>query len=361
MLRKRIPLFVLVLAVVAGISARADQLDDYIKAEMEKQHIPGLSIAIVRDGKVVRAQGYGLANVELNVAATPETVYRIGSVSKQFIASGVMLLVEEGKVSLDDRVGKYLEAAPDTWKEITIRHLLSHTSGLARESPAFHPYKDQSNAEIIKAAYGLPLSFVTGSKWEYSNLGYFVLAEIISKASGQPWGQYINERVFKPLGMTATHTISLKEVVPNRASGYDWSKPKAENADILIALRPSGAFDSTVLDLAKWDAALYSDRILKQAAREQMWKAVAETTRKNTAGRFTSYGFGWFIDQVNGHTVVYHGGSQPGFRADFERFVNDKLTIIVLANSDQAKPEAIARGVAALYISALATGASPAR
>jgi len=361
MLRKRNPLLGLILIAAAAISAQADQLDDYIKAEMDKQHIPGLSLAIVRDGKVVRAQGYGLANVELNVPATAETVYRIGSVSKQFIASGIMLLVEEGKVSLDDRVGKYLEGTPETWKEITVRHLLSHTSGLARESPAFHPYKDQSNAEIIKAAYALPLLFATGSKWEYSNLGYFTLAEIISKASGQPWQQYISERVFKPLGMTATHTISLKEVVANRASGYDWSKPKVENADILIALRPSGAFDSTVLDLAKWDAALYSDRILKQASREQMWKPLAETTRKNEDGRPTSYGFGWFIDRLDGHTVVFHGGSQPGFRAEFERFVDDKLTIIILTNSDQAKPEGIARRVAAFYVSGLTKPANPAR
>ena len=361
MFKRRIPLFGLILIVAAAISARADQLDDYIKAEMEKQHIPGLSIAVVRDGKVIRAQGYGVANVELAVPATPETVFRIGSVSKQFIASGIMLLVQEGKVSLDDKVGKHLEGTPESWKEITIRHLLSHTSGLARESPAFNPLKNQSNAEIVKASYGLPLLFATGSKWEYSNLGYFILAEIISKASGQPWGQYIAERVFQPLSMTATRTISLKEVVPNRASGYDWSKPKVENADILIALRPSGAFDSTVLDLAKWDAALYSDQILKQAMREQMWKPIAETTRKNPDGRYTSYGFGWFIDQVNGHTVVFHGGSQPGFRAEFERFVDDKLTIIILTNSDQAKPEAIARRVAAFYISGLEKAASPAR
>ncbi|MFY9608159.1 MAG: serine hydrolase domain-containing protein [Blastocatellia bacterium] len=361
MLKKRIPLLSLVVIVAAAINARADQLDDYIKAEMEKQRIPGLSIAVVRDGKVIRAQGYGLANVELNVPATPETVYRIGSISKPIIATGIMLLVQEGKISIDDKVGKHLEGTPDTWKEITVRHLLSHTSGLIRESPGFHPYKDQSNAEVIKAAYGSPLSYATGSKWEYSNLGYFILAEIISKASGQPWGQYLAQRVFQSLGMTATHTISLKEIVPNRASGYDWSKPKVENADILIALRPSGAFDSTVLDLAKWDAALYSDQILKQAMREQMWKAVAETTRKAEDGRNTSYGFGWFIHQVNGHRVVYHGGSQPGFRAAFERYVDDKVTVMVLTNSDQAKPEGIARRIAAFYIPDMVKAASPAR
>lgn len=360
MLSKRNPLLAVILIVVATTIARADQLDDYVKAEMDKQHIPGLSIAIVRDGKVIRAQGYGLANVELNVPATADTVFRIGSVSKQFIASEIMLLVEEGKVSLDERVGKYLEGTPETWKEITVRHLLSHTSGLARESPGFDPYKKQSNAQIIKAAYGLPLLFPTGSKWEYSNLGYFTLAEIISTASGQPWEQYIDERVFKRLGMSATHTISLKEVIPNRAAGYDWSKPKVENADILIALRPSGAFDSTVIDLAKWDAALYSDQVLKKESRELMWRPVAETTRKNQEGRASSYGFGWFVDRLNGHLVVYHGGSQPGFRADFERFLDDKLTVIILTNSDQAQPEVIARRVAALYVAGLAKTANAA-
>ncbi|HSF24616.1 MAG TPA: serine hydrolase domain-containing protein [Blastocatellia bacterium] len=360
MFKKRIP-FLSLLLIVASINARADQLDDYIKAEMEKQRIPGLSIAVVRDGKVIRAQGYGLANVELNVAATPETVYRIGSISKPLIATGIMLLVQDGKVGLDDKVGKFFEGTPESWKEITIRHLLSHTAGLIRESPGFHPYKDQSNAEVIKAAYGSPLSYATGSKWEYSNLGYFILAEIISKVSGQPWGQYLADRVFQPLGMTATRTISLKEVVPNRASGYDWSNPKVQNAAILIALRPSGAFDSTVLDLAKWDAALYSDQILKQATRELMWKAAAETTRKAEDGRNTSYGFGWFVHQVNGRRVVYHGGSQSGFRADLERFVDDKLTVIVLTNSDQAKPEGIARRIAAFYLPDLVKTANPAR
>lgn len=358
---KRIPLLSLVLILAVAINARADQLDDYINAEMEKQRIPGLSMAVVRNGKVIRAQGYGLANVELNVAAKPETVYRIGSISKPFIANGILLLVQEGKVSLEDRVGKYLEGTPDSWKGVTVRHLLTHTSGINRESPGFHPFKDQSNAEVIKAAYGLPLSFPTGSKWEYSNLGYFILAEIITRASGQPWDEFIATRVFKPLGMTSTQTISLKRVVPNRASGYDWSKPQVENADILIALRPSGAFDSTVLDLAKWDGALYTDQLLRDSTRDEMWKPLAETTRKADDGRNTSYGLGWFIHRVNGHRVVYHGGSQSGFRAAFERYVDDKLTVIILTNCNQARPEVIARAVAAFFVSDLVKAASPAR
>ncbi|HEY7546008.1 MAG TPA: serine hydrolase domain-containing protein, partial [Blastocatellia bacterium] len=166
-------LSLLLALLVSATAVRADPIDDYIKTEMKKQRIPGVSVAVVRNGsEVLKARGYGLANVELGVAASPDTVYRIGSVSKQFIAAGIMLLVEEGKLRLDDPVSKYLEGTPDTWKNITLRHLLSHTSGLVREAPGFDPLKIQSDFDVIKTAYPLPLRFVTGEKWEYSNLGY---------------------------------------------------------------------------------------------------------------------------------------------------------------------------------------------
>ena len=134
---KRNSLLALVMLLALTVAARADKVDEYVKAEMKKQHIPGVSIAVVKDGKVIKAEGYGLANVELNVPARADTVYKIGSVSKQFIASGIMLLAEDQKLSLDDRISKYLEGTPDTWKDIPIRHLLTHTSGIVREAPGF--------------------------------------------------------------------------------------------------------------------------------------------------------------------------------------------------------------------------------
>ena len=345
---KRTSFLALALILTAAVAARADKVDDYLKAEMQKQHIPGISIAVLKDGKIIKTEGYGLANVELNVPAKPDTVYKIGSVSKQFIASGIMLLIEDGKVSLDDKISKFLDGTPDTWKEITVRHLLTHTSGIVREAPGFDPLKIQNDADVIKTAYPLPLRFAPGEKWEYCNVGYFTFAEIIRKVTGKPWGDYLKERVFAPLEMNATRTTNMTELVENRANGYRWRNGKLENSDIYFALRPSGAFLSTVLDLAKWDAALYTDKILKQSFREMMWTPV-----KLNTGATQPYGFGWELEPVNGHRRVNHGGSLPGFRAQLARFVDDKLTVIILTNSDNANPSPLALGVAALYIPGL--------
>ena len=142
--------------LTAAPSAHADRVDDYIRARMRWEHIPGLSLAVIKDGKVVRAKGYGLANVETNTPATPETVYKIGSVSKQFLAAGILILLQEGKVRLDDRVATYVDGTPDAWKGITIRRLLTHTSGLVREPPGFDPFKVQPDADVIKTAFPFP-------------------------------------------------------------------------------------------------------------------------------------------------------------------------------------------------------------
>lgn len=342
---KRTSLFALLLLLTATIAVRADKVDDFVKSEMQRQHIAGLSVAVVKDGKIIKAEGYGLANVELNVPARPETVYKIGSVSKQFIASGIMLLLQEGKISLDDKISKFLEGTPDTWKDITVHHLLTHTSGIIREAPGFDPFKVQSDAEVIKTAYPLPLRFAPGEKWEYCNVGYFTLAEIIRKVTGKPWADYLQERLFMQVKMNATRTTTVTDLIQNRADGYVWNKDKWQNAQEYFALRPSGAFISNVLDLAKWDAVLYGDEMLKQSTREQMWTPV-----KLNSGTTYPYGFGWTLDPVRGHKVVAHNGSLPGFRASFTRFVDDKLTVIVLTNSDNANPGAIANEVASVYL-----------
>lgn len=344
----RASILTLLLLLVATVTAQADKVDDFVKAEMQKQRISGLSIAVVKEGKIIKAEGYGLANVELNIPAKPETVYQIGSVSKQLIAAGVLLLLQDGKLSLDDKLSKFLDGTPDTWKEITVRHLLTHTSGIVREAPGFDPFKVQADADVIKTAYPLPLRFAPGEKWEYCNVGYFALAEIMRKVSGKPWAVFLHERVFQPLGMDATRTTTLTEIVPNRADGYVWRDGKLRNAESFFALRPSGAFLSTVLDLAKWDAALYSEQILNAASRELMWTPV-----KLNSGASHPYGFGWELDAVNGHKRVQHGGSLPGFRATIARYATDKVTVIVLTNADNANPGPIALGIAENYIPGL--------
>jgi D-alanyl-D-alanine carboxypeptidase len=348
--RKLNALLVIALLLLQTAVVRADKVDDYVKAEMQKQRILGLSVAVVKEGKVIKAEGYGLANVEHNIAAKPETVYKIGSVSKQFLSTGIMLLVQDGKLRVDDKVSQYLDGTPETWKDITIRHFLTHTSGVVREGPGFDPFKVQSDFDVIKTAYPLALRFPTGEKYEYCNVGYFSLAEIIRRVSGKTWEEFLSERVFAPLGMTATRTTTTKEIVPNRAAGYAWAKDKLQNATEYLALRPSGAFLSTVLDLAKWDAALYTDKFLKQATREQMW-----TPARLNSGATHPYGFGWELAPLGNHKQVNHGGSLPGFRAQYARFVDDKLSLIVLTNCDNAQPQTIARGIAALYFPDLAT------
>ncbi|MGH9751618.1 MAG: serine hydrolase domain-containing protein [Blastocatellia bacterium] len=349
MLRKRLSLFVILLLLLQTAAVRADKVDDYVKSEMQKQRIPGLSLAVVKEGKIIKAEGYGLANVEHNIPARPETVFKIGSISKQFIATGIMLLVQDGKISFDDKVGKYLDGTPESWNGITIRHFLTHTSGVVREGPAFDPFKDQKDFDVIKSAYTLPLRFTTGEKYEYCNVGYFSLAEIIARVSGKSWGDFMNERVFAPLGMSATRPTSFSAIVPNRADGYEWRNDKMQNAVEYMALRPSGAFLSTVLDLAKWDAALYTDAVLKQSAREQMWTPV-----KLNSGATHPYGFGWLLEPLGNHRRVNHGGSLPGFRSHFSRLPDDKLSIIILTNCDSANPAVIVRGVAAIYLPDLA-------
>jgi D-alanyl-D-alanine carboxypeptidase len=335
------------LLLVCPRVAAADPVDDIVNAALKRQSVPGMSVAVVREGKIVKAEGYGLANAELNVRATPQTVYQIGSVSKQFIAAGIMMLVQDGRMSLDDKASKYLAATPAAWQAITVRHLLTHTAGIVNEPPAFDPFKLESDADLVKSAYSAPLLFAPGADWTYSNTGYFALADIIRTVSGEPWDAFLQKRLFQPLAMTATRTTTM-EMVSNRAGGYALINGKMNNAPPILAVRPSGAFLSTVLDLAKWDAALSAGSLLSTATLNQMWTPVL----LNGGGTY-AYGFGWQVDAVAGHKRVHHSGTMPGFRATIQRYVDDKLTVIVLANTGNADPGSIARLIAESYVPGL--------
>ena len=235
---------------------------------------------------------------------------------------------------------------------ITLRHFLTHTSGVIREGPAFDPFKVQADSLVIQSAFPRPLEFPTGSKWQYCNVCYFTLAEVITRVSGKPWDAFLTERVFRPSGMAATRTTTTTALVPRRARGYDWRDSSYVNALEYLALRPSGAFLSTALDLARWEAMLYRDEVLTRATREAMWTPV-----RLTDGTTFGYGYGWMLDSLDGHRQIHHGGTLPGFRAMMARFPDDSLTVIVLTNSSRAQPEQIAAGVAKLYF----TGSSDKR
>jgi D-alanyl-D-alanine carboxypeptidase len=336
----------LILLAASGV-VRADPIDDYVRAQIKAQNIPGLSIAVVKDGQIVKAAGYGLADRKLKLAATPETVFHVGSIGKQFVATGIMLLVQEGRLSVDDPISKHLKGIPVAWNGISIRHLLTHTSGMIREEPGLQPFRDRIQSEVVKTAYSLPLLFAPGEKWAYSNTGYALLGEIISAASGRPWSEYITEKVFVPSGMRSTFPVNTKEAIASRARGYS-DNDKLIEAEHWRSLYAAGGFLSTVLDLAKWDAALYTDRILSDSTRRQMWTPV-----QLNDGTSHPYGFGWEINSsMMGHNLVRHGGQVRGILSEFARFVDYGLTIIVLMNMDDLDWQTIVRGVSKFYIPA---------
>ncbi|MGB6845037.1 MAG: serine hydrolase domain-containing protein, partial [Candidatus Acidiferrales bacterium] len=195
----------------ASDATLSPQVDLYVDTEIKAQKIPGLALAIVRDGKIVKAKGYGLANVELDVPVKPETLFQTGSVGKQFTATAVMMLVEEGKVGLDDKITKYFPDVPVAWQEITVRNLLSHTSGIpdytgedkSGNEHAIDFRKDYTEDDLLKKAESLPMLFKPGEKWSYSNTGYVVLGILIHRVTGEFYGDFLQQRIFKPLGMSA--------------------------------------------------------------------------------------------------------------------------------------------------------------
>ncbi|MGC2353411.1 MAG: serine hydrolase domain-containing protein [Candidatus Udaeobacter sp.] len=359
---RRAVIVALLIAFGTPISGKADEIDDYIAAQMRRLHIPGVSLAMVRDGHIVKAQGYGFANFELKAPAIKETVYEIGSNTKQFTAAAIMMLVEDGKVRLEDEITKYFPEAPETWRGITIRHLLTHTSGIQnhvavpdwldifRTNLKFEtaPARD----ELVKMFFKLPLEFQPGETWAYDNTGYYLLGIVIEKTSGKSYWQFLDERIFKPLGMNATRSTDPQPIVPNRASGYEWKDDHFENRPVLLPAIAfsAGSLLSTTGDMAKWDAALYTEKLLKKSSLDQMWTAAV--TNNGTAAAF-NYGFGWFVDSYHGHRFVQHSGGTPGFSSVIYRFIDDKLTIIILTNHSDRIVDQLAIDLAGMSLPAL--------
>jgi CubicO group peptidase (beta-lactamase class C family) len=357
MSHRRLVLAALVVLLARSGALGADNIDTYVEAQRKQQRLPGLAVAVVKTGKVVLAKGYGLANVEHNVPVKPETVFQSGSVGKQFTATAVMMLVDEGKLALDDKISKYLEDTPESWKDITVRHLLNHTSGVKNYGPGDLNYRrDYTEAELVKKAASFPLDFPPGEKWSYSNTGYVLLGVIIRKASGEFYGDFLRKRVFLPLGMETARIINEADIVPNRAAGYRLVKGELKNQEWVspsLNTTADGSLYFTVLDMAKWDAALYTEKLLKRSSLEQMWTPV-----KTTDGKSHPYGFGWQVHEEGGHKVLEHGGAWQGFMTAIVRYPDDKLTVIVLTNlaAPGVDPRKIAKGVAALYLPELAPG-----
>lgn len=347
-----------VLLCLASVAAVADGVDDYIQKHMTNRHIPGVSVAVIKDGKPVLLKGYGQANVELGVVATENTVYQLASVSKQFTATAIMMLAEEGKLTLDDRLTKFFDKLPPAWNNVTVRHLLNHTSGIKSYTnlPDFDKTlrQDFSKEAIIKMAADAPVEFAPGEKYNYNNTGFYLLGMIIEKVSGQPYGAFLMERIFQPLGMTATRLNDLREVIKGRATGYAWEGGKLLNGEHVSPTQPfsAGALISTVVDMAKWDAALYTEKLLKRASLAQMW-----TPEKLNDGKPLTYGYGWGVDVYRTRKRISHGGGINGFSTFIARFADDKLTVVVLTNSESGDAGTLANGIAEFYLPVLAENA----
>jgi CubicO group peptidase (beta-lactamase class C family) len=344
-IRGRVVLALGLATLASAAPAAGDAVDDIIRADMAARKIPGLSLAIVERGEVVKAAGYGVASVELGAPATPATIYQAGSITKQFTATLVMSLVGEGKVGLRDPVYKYLGPGAPGWERVTVYHLLTHTAGVSGSvGKLIDMRRDYTEDELVARILGLPLEFEPGTRWAYSNPGYVLLGAMTRRVTGRPYGEELRRRVFAPLGMTTARIIDEADIIPNRASGYRLVGGELKNQEwvspTINATADSGLYLS-VIDLARWDAGLRRAAVLGRAGLEQMW-----TPARLDDGSTRPYGFGWELDRVDGRRLVEHSGTWQGFAGHIARFLDDDLTVIVLTNAVHGRPAGLVRRIA---------------
>ena len=338
----------------SATSLRAQQAADLEQAvdaianqAVAKKSAVGLSVGVARGDAVLLAKGYGLANIELAVPASARTVYRIGSISKQFTASAILLLVEEGKVSLDDELTRYLPEFPTQGHTLTVRHLLQHTCGIKSFTglPSYRKEMqlDLSHEQMLAKFQDEPFDFAPGEKFRYCNSAYYLLGMIVEKASGKTYQQFCEQRLFRKLGMTSSYYDRQATIIPHRADGYSsWGGPP-RNAAYLNMKQPfaAGALASTVGDLITWQRGLVAHRLLTSRSQAAM-------TQQGTLndGKPIAYGLGVFVRTSNGRPVIRHGGGINGFRSDLAYYPKQDVTIVVLANSESTNPARISDQIA---------------
>lgn len=354
--------FVLTMCLaMVGRLPSADPVDDYVRAQMAARHLPGISLAVVQNGRIVKAAGYGLASVELNAPATERTVYEIGSISKQFAANAILLLVEDGKIQLDDPLSKYLTRTPPAWSGITIRHVLTHTAGLAdfdTGNIGFSYRREYTADEFVELLGAQPLGFAPGDRWNYTN-AFPLLGIVVERASGMPYVEFVRRRIFEPLGLESARFKSATEVVPHRADGYLYKDGRYQHGETLrpMIIAPNGGILINVVDFAKWDIALTTGKLLRPESVEAMTTPV----RLNDS-RTVSHGLGWFVDTFAGHTFGAHWGTTvTGHSAVIRRYTADRVTVIMLANLDDGGLgiDAMSKRIADMFVPGVAVQGLP--
>jgi len=329
----------------AGISQVANtQVDQAVQAALKQFNLPGATVLVMKDQQIVYAKGYGYSNLATRTPARPEDRFQIGSISKMFVATAILLLVEDGKMQLDDPVNRYFSGLPESWRPITVRMLLNHSSGVTSDpTGTYHPSIDQrfdsfmagSDAERVAAIAAIPLKSPPGTTFEYSNLAYSVLGMLASKVAGMDYGELLQQRVFRPLGMNSARMIDAANPMAGTASGY---QPEGDSVREIVlgpniarfAAHGAGGIEMNVLDMAKWDKALYGDQVLKPSSLAAMTKGGVD------AGGGATYGLGWYLYTVNGRPLWKHSGRMGGFVADYRHWPEDRFATVVLTNNGDA-------------------------
>ena len=331
-------------------SARVDSL---LKARFADTG-PGAAVMVISNGKVVHQRGYGYADIERKTPITATTTFDLASVSKQFTAMAIMMLAERGKLSIDDTLSKFFPELPAYASRITVRHLLTHTSGMPdymgvfEKKPAGIGAEPSSQDVVVMLSQVPEPLFAPGQKYEYSNSGYTLLGQIVEKASGMSYPVYLRDSIFKPLGMTST-IVSDQIIAPsqNRAISYRLKDGRFTNADYspLNRIYGDGNVNTSLVDMAKWDQGLYTEILVKQSTLAKAF----EPSRLND-GSANMYGFGWGIGEMSGNTVHRHGGSWAGFRTHIVRIPSRKLTVVILANRTDAGTSDLASAITGFYL-----------
>ena len=342
-MRKTLALaFVVLLAASTRADEIADRLTAYMDAAVNVEKFNG-TVLVAKDGKVLFAKGYGLANAEHEVPNTLETKFRLGSITKQFTATAVLILQDQGKLKVQDPIGKYLSESPKAWEKVTIHHLLTHTSGIPSytDDPSYEKSMTQPEtvSSMIARFKDKTLEFEPGSKFHYDNSGYFLLGAIVEKVSGKSYETFLKEAIFEPIGMTNTGYDQHATVLVRRASGYERKGDELVNAPYLDMSQPyaAGSLYSTVGDLLKWDRALKAGKPASKQAMAAMFTPFKD-----------NYAYGWSIGDRKGHKQIGHGGGINGFATDFQRYPDEDVCVAVLCNVIPANPGKVSRDLAGI-------------
>ncbi len=337
-----------------------EAIDALVAAEIEGQG-PGVAVAVVKDGDVLHSTTYGYANLEWGCPITPDTVFCLASVTKPFTELAVLLLEEQGRLSIEEPVTTYLPEYQAIWQDITLAHLLTHTSGIKNYVALDHFWKELSRAdrspeELLALVQHLPLEFAPGSRYSYSNSGYCLLGRVIEAVSGMSYEAFLQSHIFQPLGMLHSRYMAHEPIIPQRASGYEKADHGSIHVPYMSMTLPyaAGSLGSTLEDLICWDRALREQRLVSTERYERMYAPV-----RLTSGRTENYGYGWAFTRYRGHKVAHHAGGVPGFSSFIGRFLDDDMALIILSNLDGFNAGKLARKIADLVLKIPGPGREP--